>query len=82
MLSNEGEEQYEEPKSLKALLKEYESKRWFPTASITVKSALIGYLETGGVDGFYSKFRDVFFRVMGIIGVAKKVLLDAATPKL
>mmetsp|Transcript_36187 Transcript_36187/g.66418 ORF Transcript_36187/g.66418 Transcript_36187/m.66418 type:complete len:520 (-) Transcript_36187:31-1590(-) len=77
----DGEEE-EEPKTLKMLLKEYERKRWFPTASITVKSALIGYLETGGVDGFYSKFRDVFFRTMGIIGVAKKVLLDAATPKL
>ena len=77
----DGEEE-EEPKTLKVLLKEYERKRWFPTASITVKSALIGYLETGGVDGFYSKFRDVFFRTMGIIGVAKKVLLDAATPKL
>lgn len=72
----------EEPKTLKALLKEYERKRWFPTAAITVKSAFIGYLETGGVDGFYSKFRDVFFRTMGIVGVAKKVLLDAATPKL
>lgn len=76
----EGEEE-EEPKTLKVLLKEYERKRWFPTASITVKSALIGYLETGGVEGFYSKFRDVFFRVMGKIGVAKMVLLDAATPK-
>jgi len=79
VIDGEGEE---EPKPLKVLLKEYERKRWFPTASITVKSALIGYLETGGVDGFYSKFRDVFFRVMGKIGVAKKVLLDAATPKL
>lgn len=77
----EGEEE-QEPKSLKVLLKEYERKRWFPTTSITVKSALIGYLETGGFDGFYSKFRDVFFRTMGFIGVAKKVLLDAATPKL
>jgi 2-polyprenyl-6-methoxyphenol hydroxylase-like FAD-dependent oxidoreductase len=77
----EGEEE-EEPKSLKVLLKEYERKRWFPTAAITLKSAFLGYLETGGVDGYYAKFRDVFFRTMGIIGVAKKVLLDAATPKL
>jgi len=75
-------EEEKKPKPLKALLKEYERKRWFPTASITVKSALIGYLETGGVDGSYSKFRDVFFRSMGVLGVAKKVLLDAATPKL
>ena len=78
----DDDEEEEKPKALKTLLKEYERKRWFPTAAITIKSALIGYLETGGVDGFYSKFRDVFFRAMGIIGVAKKVLLDAATPKL
>eukprot|EP00536_Pseudo-nitzschia_multiseries_P009029 jgi/Psemu1/199754/e_gw1.244.15.1 len=77
----EGETE-EQAKSLNALLKEYERKRWFPTTSITIKSALIGYLETGGFDGFYAKFRDVFFRTMGIIGVAKKVLLSAATPKL
>lgn len=76
------EEEEERPKSLKLLLKEYERRRWFPTTSITIKSALIGYLETGGIDGFYAKFRDVFFRTMGFIGVAKKVLLDAATPKL
>lgn len=76
----EGEEGAAPP-TLKALLKDYERKRWFPTASITVKSAVIGYLETGGIDGFYSKFRDVFFRGMGAIGVANKVLLDAATPK-
>lgn len=79
-VSADGEE--EEEKSLKVLLKEYEQRRWFPTASITIKSIFIGYLETGGIDGFYSKFRDVFFRVMGVVGVAKKVLLDAATPKL
>ena len=76
------DEEEEEVKSLKVLLKEYEQRRWFPTASITIKSAFIGYLETGGVEGFYSKFRDVFFRVMGFVGVAKRVLLDAATPKL
>lgn len=80
--ANTVEEEEEEPKSLKVLLKEYEQRRWFPTASITVKSALIGYLETGGFDGLYSKFRDVFFRTMGFVGIAKKVLLDAATPKL
>ena len=78
---DEGQSGQEE-KSLKTLLREYEQRRWFPTASITIKSAFIGYLETGGIDGFYSKFRDVFFRVMGVVGVAKKVLLDAATPKV
>lgn len=81
-VENDDEKVEQQPKSLKVLLKEYENRRWFPTASITVKSALIGYLETGGVNGFYSKFRDVFFRTLGFIGVAQRVLLDAATPKL
>jgi hypothetical protein len=81
-VENDDEKEEQQPKSLKVLLKEYENRRWFPTASITVKSALIGYLETGGINGFYSKFRDVFFRTLGFIGFAQKVLLDAATPKL
>jgi salicylate hydroxylase len=81
-VENDDEKEEQQPKSLKVLLKEYENRRWFPTASITVKSALIGYLETGGTNGFYSKFRDVFFRTLGFIGFAQKVLLDAATPKL
>lgn len=81
-VENDDEKVEQQPKSLKVLLKEYENRRWFPTASITVKSALIGYLETGGVNGYYSKFRDVFFRTLGFIGVAQRVLLDAATPKL
>ena len=72
----------EEEKSLRTFLKQYEQTRWFPTFSITLKAAFLGYLETGGIDGFYAKFRDVFFKTMGFIGVARKVLLDAATPKL
>jgi len=67
--------------TLKALLKEYERIRWFPTASITVKAAFLGYLETGE-KGFLSKFRDSFFFVAGKIGLAKKVFLDSAIPKL
>jgi hypothetical protein len=30
----------------------------------------------------YSKFRDVFFKTMGIVGVAERELLDAATPNV
>jgi len=67
--------------SLKQLLKEYENTRWAPTASITLKAGLLGYLETGD-KGFLSGFRDVFFFVAGKIGLARKVFLDAATPKL
>lgn len=67
--------------SLRFLLKEYERKRWMPTASITFKSIFLGYLETGE-KGFLSKFRDGFFKVAGKVGIAQKVFLDAATPKL
>ena len=68
-------------KSLQELLKEYENKRWFPTASITAKAAFLGYLETGR-KGFLSSFRDAFFFFAGKVGLAKKVFLDAATPKI
>jgi len=67
---------------LRALLKEYEYTRWKPTTSITAKAAILGYLETGGRDGFFSKFRDVFFKTLSIAGIPTRVLLDAATPKV
>jgi hypothetical protein len=66
--------------NLKTLLKEYENRRWMPTTSITAKAAFLGYLEVG--PGLLGNFRDVFFFVMGKIGVVKKVFLDAATPKM
>jgi len=75
----ESEESLVEP-NLKSLLKEYEHRRWLPTTSITAKAALLGYLEIGS--GIFGNFRDTFFFVMGKIGVAKKVFLDAATPKM
>ncbi len=84
-LTNEGETEAEdeakEIKSLPKLLKEYENTRWYPTTSITLKAAFLGYLETGG-EGFLSKFRDTFFKVAGKVGIARKVFLDAATPRL
>ncbi|KAL3780231.1 hypothetical protein ACHAW5_009962 [Stephanodiscus triporus] len=40
---------------LKALLKEYESRRWLPTTSITAKAAFLGYLEVG--PGLFANFR-------------------------
>lgn len=67
---------------LKELFKEYEKTRWPATFEITLKSAFLGYLETGGPGGVYAKFRDVFFKTMGVIGVAEKVLISAATPKV
>jgi 2-polyprenyl-6-methoxyphenol hydroxylase-like FAD-dependent oxidoreductase len=64
------------------LKKEYEAVRWIPTTSITAKAAILGYLETGGRNGFYSKFRDLFFKTLALLGIPVKVLLDAATPKI
>ena len=66
---------------LQHFLKNYEKVRWKPTADITLKAAFLGYLETGNSD-FLSKFRDAFFFSMGKIGIAKKVFLDGATPKV
>ena len=79
---NTDEDESPTHKDLGTLLKEYEKTRWLPTASITLKAAILGYLETGGPNGFYSKFRDAFFLVLSRVGVATKVLLDAATPKV
>ena len=70
-----------EAKSIQELLKDYEHIRWAPTASITLKAAFLGYLETGGNE-FLSKFRDAFFFFAGKVGLARKIFLDAATPKL
>jgi hypothetical protein len=78
----DSEEVSENPPRLKRVLDEYQSARFFPTASITVKAAILGYLETGGRDGFYAKFRDSFFKILDFAGVPAKVLLDSSTPKV
>jgi len=72
----------EEQQDLKSMLKDYEKARWGVTTSITAKAAILGYLETGGRDGFYAKFRDVVFKTLVLLRVPVKVLLDAATPRL
>lgn len=71
-----------EPLELQTLFKDYEKARWLPTTSITLKAAILGYLETGGREGYYSKFRDVVFKVLTILSIPQKVLVDAATPKV
>jgi salicylate hydroxylase len=68
--------------NLQTLLNEYQTVRWPACFNIFWKAAFLGYLETGGIDGFYGKFRDIFFKSMGAIGVASKVLLAAASPKI
>jgi salicylate hydroxylase len=72
----------EHEQDLKPLLKEYETARWKVTTYITAQAAILGYLETGGPNGFYAKFRDVFFKTLVLLGVPVKVLMDSATPKL
>lgn len=54
-----------------------------PPISLKPNAAtFLGYLETGGFSGFYAKFRDLFFKTMGTIGVASYILLNAATPTI
>ena len=67
--------------SLQEYLKDYENTRWKPTSDITLKAALLGYLETGG-KGIPSKFRDVFFFTLDKLGVAQRIYLGGATPKV
>ena len=66
--------------NLKQTLKEYENIRWGPTAFITLKSIVLGYVETGS--GLISKLRDTIFFVLGGLGIAQKVYLSAAIPKV
>lgn len=79
--ANQLEDDSDEVKALGTLLKEYEKTRWLPTASITAKSVFLGYLETGQ-KGFLSGFRDVFFFFAGKVGLARKIYIGAAVPKL
>lgn len=67
---------------LDELLKDYERTRWFHTFTILLNTCFLGYLETGGENGFSAKFRDLFFKTTGLIGVAQRVLLSAAVPKV
>ena len=67
---------------LDSYLKEYETIRWHATFDIFWKASFLGYLETGGTNGWYAKFRDVFFQTMGFLGIAEYVLLHAAIPKV
>jgi hypothetical protein len=76
------ESEEDQPKKLKSLIREYERTRWIPTTSITAKAVVLGYLETGGRNGFYAKFRDVFFKTLSAVGVPTKVLVGAATPQI
>ena len=63
-------------------LKDYERTRWLHTFTILLNTCFLGYLETGGENGFYAKFRDFSFKTTGLVGVAQRVLLSASVPKV
>jgi salicylate hydroxylase len=71
-----------EEANLKTGLEDYKKIRWPATFDIFWKSVFLGYLETGGSEGLYSKFRDTFFRTLGLAGVPERVLLKAAKPTI
>jgi salicylate hydroxylase len=68
--------------SLGDVLADYERIRWPAIFDNLWKAAIVGYLETGGPDGLYSRFRDLLFKSLFLIGFASRVLLSAATPKV
>jgi len=59
----------------------YERKRKFGTANLSIKSNFLGSLETlsGSIGGL---IRDVFFKVVGKLGIAEFIFLDGASPKI
>jgi hypothetical protein len=75
-------EQGLEGPGLDKLFKDYERTRWLHTFVILVNTCFLGYLETGGKNGVYAKFRDLFFSLTGFVGIAQRVLLSAAVPKV
>jgi salicylate hydroxylase len=77
---SKGEIKY--PDELQQYLTDYQRIRFPATFGIFWKSCFLGYLETGGKNGFYSKFRDVLFTTLNRAGIAVRVLLSAATPKV
>ena len=79
---NDAVDQQQQGVDLSTYLKSYAASRWMPNFQIFWKASLLGYLETGGFAGFFSAFRNAFFKTMVLLGVAQRVLLSAATPKV
>lgn len=67
--------------SLPDALRDYERRRKPDTTSVLVKSAIVGKVETlGGVAG--EVFRNNFFFGTWKLGVAERVFMDGAMPKV
>ena len=66
--------------SVAEALDAYEATRKPPTTRIALSSRLIGFVETGG--GVVGLARDVAFAGLGATGVAGKIFLENAVPRL
>ena len=67
--------------NLSNMVQSYEKLRKLPTASLSLKSNFLGFIETlGGPIG--SLVRDNFFRFVGKLGVAGFIFLDGAKPRI
>ena len=69
------------PSNLLNMLRSYERIRKSPTAQLSLKSGVLGTIETlGGPLGTFA--RDSLFRVLGMTGIAEYIFVDSALPKL
>lgn len=67
--------------SRSAALRDYERRRKPETTSVLAKSVIVGGIETlGGVAG--EAFRNNFFFGTWKLGVAEKIFMDGAMPKV
>lgn len=68
-------------KKIQTSMADYEKRRKLSTALLSAKSGILGVIETlGGPIGTF--FRNNFFRIMGITGIAEYIFLDGAKPNL
>ena len=62
------------------VLKSYEVKRKLFVSLLSIKSSVLGRVETAG--GVWIGARNTFFKAMSAIGVIEHSFLDAARPRL
>mmetsp|Transcript_18488 Transcript_18488/g.29476 ORF Transcript_18488/g.29476 Transcript_18488/m.29476 type:complete len:462 (-) Transcript_18488:377-1762(-) len=69
--------------SLSEAARSYEISRKPPTAALQLESRLLGFLETAGGPGTIpASMRDIFFFVLGKLGIAKKTFVTGAVPRV
>lgn len=79
-VDNEEEKEEVLSQALVDLVTAYEGVRRPHTALLVAKSVVLGYIETLSGPGVV--FRDWFFRVMGFLGIAQKIFVDGARPRV